>query len=99
MVAITMRRTNSMNRTLALGGALVAAATLIGCSTSGSYSKAKDYQLNPSPELDTLHERDIDITNRMSITMDENLRMFNEDLGRVFLLDRQSRLSPAPITR
>lgn len=81
--------------------ACVAGAAFVGGCSSSSVSErlASEYQLNPSPELDTLHERPIDITNRLSITTDENLRMFNEDLGRALLLDRQSRLSPLPIAR
>lgn len=81
--------------------ACVGAALVVGgCSSSSvSESLASEYQMNPSPELDTLHQRPIDISNRMAITTDENLRMLNEDLGRVFLLERQSRLSPMPIAR
>lgn len=90
-------------RTRRVIGVLVtvgAALAFGGCqSQTVSERLASEYQMNPSPELDTLHERPIDISNRMAITTDENLRMLNADLGRVFLFERQSRLSPFPITR
>jgi hypothetical protein len=88
-------------KTVVAGCLVIAAAALSGCSYGGpaSYSKAAEYQSNPSPELMTLRERSIDVDNRMAVTANENLRMMSEDLGRVFLLDRQSRLSPAPVPR
>ncbi|MBU6413585.1 MAG: hypothetical protein KGS45_08925 [Planctomycetes bacterium] len=81
--------------------ALVAAAVVAGGCSSNSKSEelAREYHWNLSPELATLHERPIDIENRMSITTDENLRMLTEDWGRLWLMERQSRLSPRPVTR
>ncbi len=90
-------RTRRVIGMLAVVGAAVVAG---GCSSnSKSEELAREYQWNPSPELDTLHQRSIDIENRMSITTDENLRMFTSDWGRFWLLDRQSRLTPMPVTR
>ena len=81
-------------------GTFAAAATFGGCASSNSsYDKAYEYQSDPTPHLHTLNERDIDLDNRHAITNDENLRMLNDDLTRFFLLDRQSRLTPAPIPR
>lgn len=90
-------RTRRVVGMLACGMAAVVAG---GCSSnSKSEELAREYHWNPSPELDTLHERPIDIESRMAITTDENLRMLSEDWGRVWLMDRQSRLSPMPIPR
>ena len=97
---MTMRRSSNVLKSVLVSGALIAAALTVGCTTgNSSYDKAREYQENPSPELDTLHERRIDMDNQISVTNDENLRMLNEDLGRFFLLDRQSRLTPAPVPR
>ncbi len=75
-----------------VGVMLVGAAALVagGC---GSDSQVSRIRSNPTPELDTLSQRPDDIDNRIAITNDTNLRMFNYDLGRFFLLDRPSRLS------
>lgn len=50
-----------------------------------------------TPELLTLEERPVDVDVAVSRTFDMNWRMMYEDLGRVFLTDRPSRLSPMPI--
>ncbi|MGP1310370.1 MAG: hypothetical protein ACTS27_09255 [Phycisphaerales bacterium] len=63
---------------------LAALATLGGCA-------------DISPEVDTLSQRPADVNNRIAITNDTNLRMLNQDLGRLFLLDRPSRLTPGPV--
>ncbi len=97
---MTMSSASNVMKSAVLVGTFAAAVLLGGCSSgSGSYAKAGEYQSDPTPHLHTLHERDIDIANRHAITTDENLRMLNDDLSRFFLLDRQSRLSPAPIPR
>lgn len=96
------RMTSASNgfKSAILIGTFAAAATLGGCASSNSsYAKAAEYQSDPTPHLHTLNERGIDIDNRQAITNDENLRMLNDDLTRFFLLDRQSRLTPAPVPR
>lgn len=79
--------------TLVLLAASAAAAS--GCNSQSSRLAA--YRANPTPELDTTSQRRHDMDNRMTVTNDTNLRMFNEDLGRMFFLDRPSRLSPKPV--
>jgi hypothetical protein len=73
--------------------ALAVVVTMAGCETS-RYQQVKD---DATPNLDTLHQRPEDIDNAMVVTCDENGRMFWEDLGRVWLLDRPSRLTREPI--
>lgn len=78
---------------------LVAAVGVVGlggCDSSGGRKDA--YRLNPTPELDTHAQRRDDIDNQLTLTNDTNLRMFNEDVGRFWLLDRPSRLSKYPST-
>lgn len=81
-----------MPRRVSLALTVSAAAVLLvagGCQSS----KARDIRMNPSPEVDTLYQRDADIDNALTVTFDENLRMFKQDLGRAFYTDRPSRLT------
>jgi hypothetical protein len=83
-------------------GALVlvalAAACLAGCTTGAPHNHHR-IQGNLTPEVDTLYQRRVDMDNRVSLTFDENLRMFNQDLGRFWLTDRPSRLTREPVPR
>lgn len=79
-------------------GTLVIAAGLggaLGCTRQ--QSRLVGYRANPTPELDTLHQRHDDIDNRLTVTSDTNFRMMNQDIGRALLLDRPSRLTPEPV--
>lgn len=85
---------NTRNRTISTLAAAAAAALLLGgCST---YDEVK---LDPSPNLDTLYQRPVDIDNAIVVTFDENGRMFLQDLGRAFYWDRPSRLTREPVPR
>jgi type IV pilus biogenesis protein CpaD/CtpE len=81
--------------TLALG----LAALLGGCASNTPSARHAAVRDNPTPELDTLYQRPAEIDNRLTLTTDENLRMFVEDWGRVWLLDRPSRLTREPVPR
>ena len=88
-----IRRTTPVSvRGLLLAVGCLAVAGLGGC---GSTLAQRDAAVrgNPTPELETLSQRPIDVDNRQALTMDENLRMANEDLNHLFLLDRPSRLA------
>ena len=80
----------------AMAGACVLAA-LSGCSSSNS--RYEQVKADPTPNIDTLYERPEDVDNAIVVTVDENSRMFWQDLGRVFLFDRPSRLAREPIPR
>ncbi len=77
---------------------LGAAASMSGCMFTGD-SQLNEVRSDPSPNIDTLHQRPVDVDNAMVVTADENGRMFWEDLGRVWLTDRPSRLSREPQLR
>lgn len=79
--------------------ALFAAATALGGCVNGDTAQARRIRRNPTPELETLYQREVDVANRLALTFDENLRMFKQDLGRAFYTDRPSRLSPEPVPR
>ncbi len=79
---------------------LVAVNGLAACSSETTQQqKTQLIRNNLTPELDTMYQRPDDIDNAIAITFDENGRMFNEDLGRFWLLDRPSRLTREPSPR
>jgi hypothetical protein len=85
------------SRTIAASLTFAAMAALVGgCSTPSMHD---EIHADLTPELDTLHEREADMDNSWTIMMDENGRMFMQDLGRVFYTNRPSRLTPEPIPR
>jgi hypothetical protein len=75
----------------------VAGGLLTGCSGSGTSVGA--LRSSPTPELRNLTDTGDDIANTLALNTDLNLRMISEDAARALLLDRPSRLSPAPIPR
>ena len=77
-----------------VGVAVTTTASLVGCQ---SRTDVHSFINNPTPELQTLAERPIDVKTQMAITEDMNWRLFNEDLGRFLLVDRPSRMSPMPV--
>ncbi len=64
------------------------------CGCSSQYDEVKS---DPTPNLDTLYQRPEDVDNAMTVTFDENARMFWQDMGRLWLTDRPSRLTREPI--
>lgn len=82
-----MRR--NTQRFAALVAVSVGAALLAGCHGSG---RAAEFRKDPTPVADSLSRSNDEILNRMTRTTDTNLRALNEDLGRLFLLDRPSTL-------
>jgi hypothetical protein len=90
-----------MSRRLATIGCallLVAGASMSGCMFTGD-PQLDEARSDPSPNLQTLHQRPTDVDNAMVVTFDENGRMFWEDMGRLWLTDRPSRLSREPQLR
>lgn len=81
--------------------ALMSAGGLCGCSGSGARAsndpETQQIRRNPTPELVTLYQSDDDIQNVIAIMKNENKRMLNQDLGRVFFFDRPSRLAREPV--
>jgi hypothetical protein len=86
-------------RTIAAACGLVSAAALVGCSGNGPAARDAAVRANPTPELQTLQQRPIEVDNAMVLTSDENLRMAWQDLGRMWLTDRPSRLARERIPR
>lgn len=93
-------RSNTARKSLTV--ALGAATLLLGACSSGppsSYERAAQIRDNPTPQLVTLSQREVDLKNDFALMVDENMRMAREDLRRLFLLHRPSRLTRYPIPR
>lgn len=84
-------------------GLVAASALLVGTlgacgGTSGLEGESLTaIRLNPTPSEITLHQTRDDINNRRTITFDENFLMLNDDLERLMLFERPSRLTPYPV--
>ncbi len=80
---------------------LVFSALGFGCAAGVSYGGREHaaVRANPTPELYTLYQRSIDVDNALTIMQNSNVRMYNQDFGRVFYTDRPSRLTPEPVPR
>jgi len=52
---------------------------------------------NPTPELSGMHERDVDMQRNLSVNTNQTTRMFWSDLGRMWLTDEPSPLTPYPV--
>lgn len=87
----------SFGKRLGMGVALAGAMVGMSACTTDLFSRHAAIRNSPTPELDTLYQRPVDMANAWTIMDDENWRMFNQDLGRVFYTDRPSRLTREPI--
>lgn len=80
---------------LALATGLV--TSLTGCSSDPMATDFKSIKGDLSPELQSIAERDVDIDRNIATTFEQNGRMFWNDLGRAWYVDRPSIMSPFPI--
>ena len=74
----------------------------VACVGLGGCTSPDDVSFNAikgdlTPHIVGLTERDVDIELNMAVVGNQNLRMFWGDLGRIWLFDRPSRLSPYDI--
>ena len=79
--------------------AIAGLALLGGCGsqTIRSGESLSDIRSNPTPEISTLYQTPNDVSNRTTLTVDQNLSMFAQDFGRFWLYERPSRLTPEPV--
>lgn len=66
----------------------------IGCSSDPMATDFESIKSNPTPELMTIAERKVDVERNLATTENQNYRMFWNDLGRMWYVDRPSFLSP-----
>lgn len=86
-----------MRRMCRVVSPLVLVVLVAGCSSVSR--EDADVRSELTPELTTLGQRGIDWDNRALIAVDTNLRSANNDLTRMWLLDRPSRLNREPMPR
>jgi len=78
----------------------VLALTLAGLSVAGCVdARLTEYRNHPTPELGTLGDTHAQIDNRSAELVDTNLSLLLEDLARLALWDRPSRLTKKPSPR
>lgn len=96
---ILLWKNSDMNmRTTVLGTILFSGiVSLAGCATDPEDVSYKSISRNLTPELQGVTERGIDIDRNMAVTSNQNLRMMWGELGRMWLFDKPSRLSPYDI--
>ncbi|RMD65901.1 MAG: hypothetical protein D6824_01815 [Planctomycetota bacterium] len=88
----TLRRAVRPLSAFALAGAL---STLAGCAGG----RVAQYRGDPTPETATLGDSQAQMHNRSAEMLDANLSLLLEDLARMGLWDRPSRLTKKPIPR
>jgi len=77
--------------------AIGAIAGMNGCTSNPNDVSFNAIKSDLTPHIMGLSERDVDIQLNMAVVGNQNLRMFWGDLGRMWLFDRPSRLSPYDI--
>ena len=77
--------------------ALVVAFTGTGCAPDPNDVSFDAIKKDLTPHILGLTERDVDVERNMAVIKNQNMRMVWGDLGRLFLFDRPSRLSPYDI--
>jgi len=82
-------------RTVAL--LATAALALTGCRADPKNTDFDSITSNLNPELRTISERDSDVDVNLALNEEQQMRAAWNDLGRFWLLDRPSKLSPFPI--
>ena len=90
----------------------IAGAMLTGCTASArhgasaadnsrtytrTYVSLGSILADPTPELQGLYERPVDVYRNFAIVNNVNLRLLSNDLGRTFYTNHPSRLTPYPV--
>lgn len=75
-------------------GASLVMGLLAGCKTDPDDVSYKAITSDLTPEMLTLTQREVDANTAVAVTTNADWRMFWMDLGRVWLMDRPSTLSP-----
>ena len=75
----------------------IAGAMLTGCESSSRQVSLGSILADPTPELQGLYERPVDVYRNFAIVKNANLRLLSDDLGRTFYTNHPSRLTPYPV--
>jgi len=85
-----MRKSTLTTRIAVAAGLCAMSFTLAGCIT-GADARHAEFLGNPTPDLDTYAETRNDMDNRAATVLDTNFRRLNDDLDRIFFMDRPMR--------
>ena len=85
------------NTTFIVLSSAALALALTGCKADPYATDFKSINSNLTPELAGLSERPVDQQSNWAQNANQDLRSAADDLGRVWLTDQPSRLSPYPI--
>ncbi|MCA9285101.1 MAG: hypothetical protein KDA22_07810 [Phycisphaerales bacterium] len=85
--------------TAALVGSLATVITtgIIGCESDPNPVSFNNIKSDLTPELMTMSERPSDVDRNMAVVGNINIRNMWNDLGRMWMFDRPSILSPYPV--
>ncbi len=86
---------NQSRRIVVVAVSALAGASLLAMSGCAG-SHLSRFRSNPTPELSSLGMRQAEVDNRTTIVFDHNKRAMYDDLRRMFLTDRPSRLTAQP---
>ncbi len=90
-----------MNRKTAIATSALLALELlgglVGCASDPNKTDLKSITGNLTPELMTTSERPVDVDVNWAMNANQDLRGMWNDLGRFWLTDKPSALSPYPI--
>ncbi len=95
-----MRNQPSCFATFSLTAAALLMSSMIGCQSSQigpndvTFNSVKG---NLTPELVTLSDSQNDVDRDIAVNFNQNLRMFWDDMGYVWMTDRPSSLSNYPV--
>ncbi|MEO0513561.1 MAG: hypothetical protein AAF108_11830 [Planctomycetota bacterium] len=88
-----------------LAASVILATTLTGCGSSEKQEKVvtsedifREVMKDPTPQLATLAEREVDLDIATRLARNINGRMLREEFRRLGLVDRPSHLSREPIS-
>lgn len=77
-----------------LVASVLVSGIVVGCSSDPMATDFHSIKNDLSPELVNVAERDVDIERNLATTNDQNTRMFWNDIGRAWYVDRPSIMSP-----
>lgn len=89
-----MKINTKTRRSITLAMLLATPLIMIGCSSGGPEHAGNMNSLrwDPSPAMHALAKRDSDRLNMYARTKDTNIRLINNDIDKMWFLDRPSRL-------
>ncbi|MSR41839.1 MAG: hypothetical protein EXS10_08075 [Phycisphaerales bacterium] len=92
-----MRTRTHCLTTLSLAAAALVVTTMTGCQSNPNDVSFNSVKGDLTPELFNVSESPYDVDRNVAMNFNQNLRMFWDDMGYVWMTDRPSSLSNYPI--